>query len=91
MITNDDESHTEQIEAMLRRVDVPVKAVLGKSQIQVSDFLGLQVGDIIRLDRSVSDELDLYVGNIKKFTAMPGTEKDRYAVRVTSIYREEEE
>ena len=30
------------------------------------------------------------VGNIKKFTALPGAEKDSYAVRITSVIREEE-
>ena len=91
MASSDSEDKKEVIESLLRKVDVPVKAVLGKSQIQVGDFLGLQVGDIIRLGTRVDDEMDIYVGNIKKFTAVPGTDKDRYAVRVTSIYREEEE
>lgn len=91
MVTTDSENQSEHLEQLLKKVDVPVKAVLGKSSIQVSDFLGLQVGDIIRLDSKVNTELDVYVGNIKKFTAVPGTESDRYAVRVTSVYREEEE
>ena len=37
----------------------------------------------------VEEELNVYVGNIKKFTALPGASGDRYAVRVTSIIREE--
>lgn len=91
MVPNDEEDQTPYVEALLRRVDVPVKAVLGKSQIAVQDFLGLQVGDVIRLDRRTDSELDIYVGNIKKFTAVPGTNRDCYAARVTSVYREEEE
>lgn len=85
-----DESYQENIEAMLRRVDIPVKAVLGKSIISVMDFSCLQVGDIIRLDTKVEDELEIYAGNLKKFTALPGVSKDSYAVRVTSVIREEE-
>lgn len=91
MNNSDDEDQTEYVEALLRKVDVPVKAVLGKSQIAVSDFLGLQVGDIIRLDRRTDSELDIYVGNIKKFAAVPGTNREKYAARVTSVYREEDE
>lgn len=30
-----------------------------------------------------------YVGNIKKFTALPGSAGDKYAVRITSVVREE--
>ena len=86
----DDENYEQFIETMVRRVDVPVKAVLGKSIITVNDFVNIQVGDIIRLDTKVDDELDVYVGNIKKFTAVPGASKEAYAVRVTSVNREEE-
>jgi flagellar motor switch protein FliM len=75
---------------MVRRVDVPVKAVLGKSVITVNDFVNIQLGDIIRLDSRIEDELDVYVGNIKKFTAVPGANKESYAVRITSVIREEE-
>ncbi len=86
----DDEDYEQFIESMVRRVDVPVKAVLGKSVITVNDFVNIQVGDIIRLDSRVEDELNVYVGNIKKFSAVPGASKDSYAVRVTSVFREEE-
>lgn len=90
MQENHDEHYEEYIESMIRRVDVPIKAVLGKSTISVSDFLNLQVGDCIRLDSRVDTDMEVYVGNIKKFTALPGTEKDSYAVQITSVIREEE-
>ncbi len=85
-----DETYQEYIEAMIKRVDIPLKAVLGKSVISVMDFSTLQVGDIIRLDNKVDDELEVYVGNLKKFTALPGVNKENYAVRITSVIREEE-
>lgn len=75
----------------MKRADVPITAVLGNSTINVSDFASLQVGDIIRLDKKVNDELDIYVGDIKKFEALPGTVGKDYAVRLTSILREEED
>jgi len=86
----DEEDYEQFIETMVRKVDVPVKAVLGKSVITVNDFVNIQVGDIIRLDTKVDDELDVYVGNIRKFSAVPGASKEAYAVRITSVNREEE-
>lgn len=83
-------SYQEGIESLLRHVEVPVKAILGKSTISVMDFAGLQQGDIIRLDSQIDEEMDVYVGNIKKFTALPGKGKDNYAVRIASVVREEE-
>ena len=85
-----EEELEEYIEALIKRVDVPVKAVLGRTTIAVSDFVNIQLGDIIRLDTDVEQDLKVYVGNIEKFTALPGSSKDKYAVRVTSVMREEE-
>lgn len=90
MQENRDQNYEEYIEALIRKVDVPVKAVLGKSNISVSDFLGLQVGDCIRLNTRVDSEMNVYVGNIKKFTALPGANNDAYAVRVTAVIHEDE-
>lgn len=90
MQKDDTVDYEEHIESLIKRIDVPVKAVLGKSQVAVNDFLNLQVGDIIRLDTRVDSEMNVYVGNIKKFTALPGTSKENNAVRVTSIIREGE-
>lgn len=86
----DERSFQDVIETMIEKAPMPIKAVLGQSIISVNDFVNIQVGDIIRLDRKVDDELDIFVGNIKKFTALPGTSGDNYAVRVTSVIREEQ-
>ena len=86
----DEQQYTETIEALISKAPMPIKAVLGNSSISVNDFLGLQVGDIIRLDTKVDQELSVFVGSIKKFTALPGETGDDYAVRITSVIREEQ-
>ena len=77
-------AYSDDIEAIIDR------AMLGRSSISVNDFMNIQIGDIIKLNTKVEDELDVYVGSIKKFTALPGATMDSYAVRVTSIIREEQ-
>ena len=86
----DETDYADAIEVLIRKAQIPIKAVLGKSIISVSDFSMLQVGDIVRLNRNAEEELDVYVGNIKKFTALPGVSGDNYAVRVTEVIREEQ-
>ena len=86
----DETDYAETIETLIRKAQIPVKAILGKSTISVSDFSMLQVGDIIRLDRKAEEELDIYVGNIKKFAALPGSSGENYAVRITEVIREEQ-
>lgn len=90
MQENGGEDYEMYLETLIKRVDVPLKVVMGQSAISVSDFVNLQEGDIIRLDTSVDSELDVYVGNIRKFKAVPGTEKGNYAAQITEVIREEE-
>lgn len=91
MKEKDSNSYETAIENIIDNALIPMKAVLGTSKINVQDFVNLQLGDIIRLDRKVDDELEVYVGNIKKFKALPGYSDNKYAVRVTEILREESE
>lgn len=86
-----DATYEETIEAMISKAYIPMKAVLGNSRINVKDFVNLQLGDIIKIDKKIDQELDVYVGNIKKFNALPGYSNDKYAVRITEIIREENE
>lgn len=89
MQVQDEEIYQEMIEHTISKAKIPIKAVLGKSIISVNDFVNIQVGDIIRLDTKTDEELSVYVGNINKFTALPGASSDVYAVRLTSVVREE--
>ena len=91
MKEKDSNSYEAAIENIIDNALIPMKAVLGTSKINVQDFVNLQLGDIIRLDRKVDDELEVYVGNIKKFKALPGYSDNKYAVIVTEILREESE
>lgn len=89
MQVKDEQTYENAIESLISRAEIPVKATLGHSSLSVNDFVNLQRGDIIKLNGKVEDELEVYVGNIKKFKALPGSSSDKYAVRITSIIREE--
>ena len=91
MQEKDPTMYGEVIENVISKTKVPIKAILGESKVNVSDFVNLQIGDIIKIDKKVDQELDVYVGNIKKFNALPGYFEDKYAVRITDVIREERE
>ncbi|MBQ1802626.1 flagellar motor switch protein FliM [Lachnobacterium bovis] len=86
---HDETTYAGDIETLISKAQIPMRVILGQCNLSVLDFATLQAGDIVRLDRKVDDELDVYVGTIKKFTALPGASGDAYAVRVTSVVREE--
>ena len=90
MKEKDENTYEDVIESLISKAEIPLRAMLGSSKISVNDFVNLQKGDIIKLNSLVGQELEVYVGNIKKFKALPGTSDDNYAVRVTSVIREED-
>lgn len=89
MQNRDDGTYEEVIESLIAKADIPIKAILGNGSMSVAEFVNLRQGDIIRLDSVLEKELPVYVGNIKKFMAMPGSSNNNYAVRITSVIREE--
>lgn len=89
MEKKDQSSYEEAIETLISHSKIPIRAILGNSTISVNDFVNLQKGDIIKLDSGIDKELEVYVGNIRKFKALPGSSNENYAVRVTSVMREE--
>ena len=89
MQNHEDGSYEEAIETLIARAEIPIKAILGTSSMSVAEFVNLQRGDLIKLNSGIDKELTVYVGNIKKFMALLGSADNNYAVRVTSVIREE--
>ena len=86
----DKEIYRQNLETELERARVPVSVQVGKTQIMVSDFLGLQVGDIVPLDSYVSSDVNVMIGNMHKFHAKPGTSRGKYAVQITDLVEKRE-
>lgn len=81
----------ESIESGVKNTKVPVKAILGKTSILVSDFIELQPGDVLPLDTGVNDDMEIQVGNLLKFYATPGIKKNKVAVKITRVLKKEDE
>ncbi len=90
MQDRDETSYSDVIETAINKALIPVSAELGRSTITVWDFMNLQLGDVIKLNKGIEEEMDVYVGNIVKFKSLPGSINDNYAVKITEIIREEE-
>lgn len=85
------EESRKAIEKRIQSTFVPLKAVLGTTQISVKDFLTIQKGDVLPLETNVNGKAMVMVGNILKFYAKPGVKKKRISVKVTDVIREEDE
>jgi flagellar motor switch protein FliM len=81
----------EMLEQRLQKAKLPIVAELGESAITIKEFLGLNVGDVISLNKTVGDGLAIKVGDKLKFIGSPGSVKDRLAVQVDEVISEGEE
>lgn len=82
---NDDDilkESREKLNKNLRNVNVQMKAMLGRSNISVRDFLNLELGDIITLDNSHEDPIEVYVEEQLTFMAKPGLHGKNKAVQI---------
>lgn len=69
--------------------DVPVNisAVLGRTQIEVSDLLTMDEGDVIELDRKVGEAIDIFVNNRLVARGEVVLVEDRLGVTMTEIIK----
>lgn len=79
------------LENKVQNTALTIKAVLGQTVIPVSDFIELQVGDVLPLDNNVNEDTKVLVGDLLKFYAVPGVRKNRVALKITEIVKREDE
>lgn len=72
-------------------VHTEIRAVLGKTQINVKEFANLKIGDVITLDKNIMQEVELYVKDKLKFAGVVGIKKNHLAVKITRSLSEEGE
>jgi len=87
---DDTEEYRVRVEEELEKARVPVSAVIGKTNIMVSDFVNLQQGDVLKLNSYVNSDLEIMVGNLLKFYAKPGTARGKYAFQISTFIEKEE-
>lgn len=73
------------IEKRLVNSSVNVNVELGYTYVTVKEFLKLQLGDVIVLNNGVDRELEIKIGNKCKYFGVPGTVKNRIAVKITRV------
>lgn len=72
----------EALQKQIRLAKLPIIVELGESQISIQDFLHLQQGDVIQLDRAIDEPLMVRVGDKEKFTGQPGRMNKKVAVQI---------
>lgn len=67
---------------------VPVTVELGKAEVLFQELLGLEEGDILRLETARDERLRIKVAGKTKFLGKPGSRENKVAVQITDIVQE---
>lgn len=78
----------QALQARLHKAKLPIIAELGESKISVGEFLNLNVGDVISLQKPVDELLKIRIGEKLKFYGTPGTTRGKLALQITDIVDE---
>lgn len=70
------------IEKNIQKASVPIAAELGSSEITISEFLMLDVGDVIELNQPINEPLILTIGGVPKFVGQPGKINKKLAIQI---------
>jgi flagellar motor switch protein FliM len=77
-----DASTSVAVERALTDVDVQLRAEVGAVDLPLEDVLRLRVGDVVRLRRPADEGIILFAGDVPVYTASPGRNRARRAVRI---------
>ena len=80
-----DDDEAKRVRERLATIKLPVAAELGGTDVMVDELLGLQVGDVIRLDSLADREILVLVNGRGKYSARPGLVGSRVAMRVAQV------
>lgn len=85
------EKDRNALEKQVQKSKVDVKVELGNSVITVGELIALSKGDVIVLNRKVSEQLVVRIDNEIKFLGLPGKKNKNLALRVTYVHEEGDE
>ncbi|CAH0214019.1 Flagellar motor switch protein FliM [Peribacillus sp. Bi96] len=90
METSQKEKIPEEImilEKRIRNADLPIISELGSTDITIHDFLLLDVGDVIDLNKAIDEPLTIKIGGIPKYSAQPGKVGKKHAIQILDILK----
>ena len=81
----DGEEDRHGAQDQLTQVDLPVTALLGRTEITVRELLALSEGTVLKLDTAASGALPIQVGEHVKFHGRPGVNGKNIAIKIERI------
>jgi len=65
--------------------EVELRAIIQEFQLSTQEILGLQVGDVVPLNKNINSNIDIVIDDMECFKAKIGRTKLRKAVQITKV------
>ncbi|CUU77117.1 flagellar motor switch protein FliM [Campylobacter hyointestinalis subsp. hyointestinalis] len=85
--TSAKKSRNKELKTLIGRAEVLYEAILGKTVINVNEFLNLKEGDILRLDRSADDKAIVCIDKKDVFLAQIGLHRFRKSIKIEELIK----
>lgn len=85
------DAERENLKSRVKKANISVEGIVGETYISVEDFIYLQEGDVIKLDKKTDEELDLRVDGRTKYFGYPGTYGNNMAFKITKVVEKGDE
>jgi flagellar motor switch protein FliM len=80
----------EQLTMLMKDTTVKMVAELGRTTHTIGQILGMESGDIVKINTGPQDPVIMNVEGVPKYLGMPGVIKGNRAVQVTELIHEDE-
>ncbi len=88
---DEDEDNKKKLAESIKSSAVNLQVNLGKEILTVEDFLHLEMGDIVRLDKRIDEPLEMYIEDRLHFLIKPGQVDNKLAVEILQFIEEDVE
>ncbi|MCE2928782.1 MAG: FliM/FliN family flagellar motor switch protein [Candidatus Caenarcaniphilales bacterium] len=83
------EDSRDFIISKLANSPMPVKIVLARGELKLNEVMGLQAGDIIKLNTELSAKSEIWIGEELKYLGRPGQISNNFTVAISEEYEED--
>lgn len=80
------EDSKEFIIGKLANSQMPIKIVLARGELTLEEVMGLQQGDIIKLNTPLDEKSEIWVGEELKYLGRPGQVNNNFSIAIAEVY-----
>ncbi len=89
--SNTKKSRNKELNVLIKRADINIEAILGKTTLSVRELLDLKKDDIIRLDRGADDKAIVSVDKKDMFIGDIGIHRFRKSVKISDFIKNDKD